>query len=150
MLTINWSIKKFEELTIHELYSILQLREEVFVIEQECFYTDMDDKDQTCIHIMGYHNGKIVAYARIFPPQTKYEHMASFGRVLVAKSARGTGSGKELIANIINYISKEYDTSSFKISAQFYLTKFYEEFGFTAIGKTYLDAGVEHIDMIKP
>lgn len=144
---INWILKKFDDLTPHELYAILQLRTEVFVVEQKCVFQDMDDKDQQCYHYMGWKDGYLAAYIRIVPPGVAYEY-ASIGRVVNSPKARGTGIGKELMQTAINKTYEFLGKVPIKIGAQLYLKKFYESMGFIQTGDPYLEDGIEHIYMM--
>src|ERR1051325_9870737 len=101
-MQIQWVLKKFEDLTPFQLYAILQLRNEVFVVEQNCVFQDADDKDQDCYHLMGFADNKLVAYTRLVPPGTLYKE-ASIGRVVTSPSARGTGAGRELMKKSLYY-----------------------------------------------
>lgn len=145
---INWVLKKFEELTPHELYAILQLRTEVFVVEQRCVFQDMDDKDQHCYHYMGWKDGYLAAYIRIVPPGIAYEY-ASIGRVVNSPKARGTGIGKELMITGIAKTEELFGKAPLKIGAQSYLKKFYESLGFIQTGNPYMEDGIEHIYMLR-
>ena len=140
--------KKFEELTTAELYELLQLRSEVFVVEQDCVYQDIDGKDQKALHILGYKNERLVAYTRCFDRGFYFEE-AAIGRVLVRKNARNFGYGHEIMKASLEAIRKNYKTDSIKLSAQQYLLKFYESHGFVAIGEGYLEDGIPHIAMVK-
>lgn len=146
MLTIN--IKSFSELTTNELYAILQLRSEVFVVEQDCVYQDIDFKDQKALHVIGYKNNKVVAYTRIFKPGDYFEK-ASIGRVVVAKNERINKYGYQIMNASINAISTFFNETEIKISAQKYLKYFYESLGFKMIGPEYLEDGIPHIGMLK-
>tara|TARA_R110000822_G_scaffold43411_2_gene117189 strand:- start:54 stop:494 length:441 start_codon:yes stop_codon:yes gene_type:complete len=141
-------IKRFQELDAQELYDVLQLRSEVFVLEQDCVYQDMDYKDQLALHIMGYKNSKIVAYTRVFK-QGDYFKEASIGRVVVRKSERQYGYGLEIMKASIEAIHKNFGTTSIHISAQKYLTKFYTSLGFKVVGEEYLEDGIPHFGMIR-
>lgn len=149
MIETDWILKKFEELTPHELYAIIKLRNEVFVVEQDCVFQDADDKDQTSFHLMGMNEGKLVAYSRIVPPGIAYKE-PSIGRVVSSPSLRGTGIGKELMIKSIESLYKLFNNAPIKIGAQVYLLKFYSSFGFTTTGDIYLEDGIEHITMFKP
>lgn len=148
-MNINWIIKKFDELTPHELYSILQLRNIVFAIEQNCVYPDMDDKDQPAEHLMAWQNEKLIAYTRILPPGIKYVE-PSLGRVVTAPFVRGEGIGKQLMEKSLEQVYNKYDATPVKISAQLYMKKFYTEFGFLQTSGVYLEDGIDHIEMVKP
>ena len=140
--------KKFSELTTKELYGLLQLRSEVFVVEQDCVYQDVDFKDQKALHVLGYKNEKLVAYTRIFKPGDYFE-LASVGRVVVAENERKFSYGHDIMKASIRSISKFFKTQKIKISAQTYLKKFYESHGFQKIGGEYLEDGIPHIAMLK-
>jgi ElaA protein len=142
-----WKWKKFEELSTFELYNIIQVREEVFIVEQKLSYVDCDDYDQKAWHLMGYENGKLVAYLRAFAPGTKYPE-AAFGRVLTTKEGRGKGAGKELTATGLRKIQETFGNHPVKISAQKYLEKFYADFGFKSISEDYLEEGIPHVSML--
>ena len=147
-MKIDWTIKKFAELTPFELYNIIWLRNQVFVVEQNCVFQDADHKDEASIHIYGNdENGKIVAYARIVPPGMIYPE-ASIGRVVTNPDCRKYGAGRELMARTMAFINKNYKTPV-RIGAQLYLKAFYEGFGFLQVGDIYLEDGIEHIIMLK-
>ncbi|TGV00762.1 GNAT family N-acetyltransferase [Flavivirga rizhaonensis] len=141
-------VKTFEELTKLELYSLLQLRSEVFVVEQDCVYQDIDGKDQKALHVLGFKEEKLVAYTRIFKPGDYFKE-PSIGRVVVIKSERAYKYGYNIMEASIKAISEHFNTSLIKISAQVYLTKFYTNLGFKAIGGEYLEDDIPHIAMIK-
>lgn len=146
MLTIT--VKPFHEFTIDELYDVLQLRSEVFVVEQDCVYQDIDGKDRKALHVIGTdENKKVVAYTRPFNAGDYFEK-ASIGRVVVSESARAFGYGHEIIKASMAAIKEEYQTEKIKISAQTYLRKFYNSHGFAQIGEEYLEDGIPHITMI--
>jgi len=141
-------IKSFEALTKHELYYLLQLRSEVFVVEQDCVYQDLDGKDQKALHVLGFKNEKLVAYTRIFKPGDYFEE-TSIGRVVVSKNERQFKYGCDIMEASIKAIKHHFNTSKIKISAQCYLKKFYTNLGFKAIGEEYLEDDIPHIAMIK-
>jgi ElaA protein len=145
---MNFITKSFQELTTIELYQILQLRSEVFVVEQDCVYQDLDFKDQKSLHVLGIKNDKIVAYTRIFKPGDYFES-ASIGRVVVQENERKFGIGHDLMKASINTIKDHFNVDEITISAQVYLKKFYESHGFKQIGKGYLEDGIPHIRMDK-
>lgn len=145
---MKWILKKFDELSPHELYAILQLRNEVFAIEQNCVYPDLDNRDQPSHHLMALQNEKLVAYTRIIPPGIVYPE-PSIGRVVTSPSARGTGIGKELMKKSIEETYKLYGKIPIKIGAQIYLQKFYSDLGFEKTSEIYLEDGIEHVEMIK-
>lgn len=140
--------KTFSELSTNELYAILQLRSEVFVVEQDCVYQDVDFKDQKALHVIGFKNDKIVAYTRIFKPGDYFEK-ASIGRVVVTKNERINKYGYQIMEASIQVIETFYNEKEIKISAQKYLKKFYESLGFKMIGDEYLEDGIPHIAMLK-
>lgn len=141
------TIKTFEDLSIYELHDILQLRSEVFVVEQDCVYQDIDGKDEKAIHIIGKKEGKIIAYTRCFPPGFYFEE-AAIGRVVVAKDQRKFSYGHDIMETSKKTIKKYYQTESIKLSAQQYLIKFYQSHGFEPIGDGYLEDGIPHIAMV--
>lgn len=141
-------VKTFDELELKELYSILQLRSEVFVVEQNCVYQDIDGKDDKALHVMGFQNEQLVAYTRCFSPGIYFEE-AAIGRVVVRKSARKRSFGHDILRASITAIKESYNTSLVKLSAQTYLIKFYESHGFEQIGEGYLEDGIPHIGMLK-
>lgn len=147
-MQIQWLLKKFEELTPHQLYAVLQLRNEVFVVEQNCVFQDADDKDQDSYHLMGFSNNKLVAYTRLVPPGKMYEQL-SVGRVVTSPSIRGAAVGKELMKRSIDAAYNLFGFQTIKVSAQFYLKQFYESFGFEQVTDVYLEDGIEHICMVK-
>lgn len=146
MLTIQ--TKTFNQLTITELYNMLQLRSEVFVVEQDCVYQDIDYKDQKALHILGFKNNKIVAYTRIFKPGDYFEN-ASIGRVVVAKNERKHNYGYDIMNASITAVNNYFNETIIKISAQCYLVKFYNNLGFKQIGEQYLEDNIPHISMIR-
>ena len=143
---VNWTIKKFDELTLEELYAMLQLRNEVFIVEQNCVYIDIDGKDQPAWHLMAIENDKIVAYTRILPPGLSYSDPA-IGRVVTSSSKRRSGLGRELMKRSIEACEKLFGKISISLSAQVYLQSFYESLGFIVAGEEYLEDGIPHIKM---
>lgn len=146
MLTI--AIKTFQELGAQELYELLQLRSEVFVVEQHCVYQDLDGKDSIALHIVGTKNGKIVAYTRIFRPGD-YMDKASIGRVVVKVSERQHGYGLDIMKASIDAIHQHFQETVISLSAQSYLKKFYNSLEFQAVGEGYLEDGIPHIKMVR-
>ena len=140
--------KKFNELTTQQLYNILQLRSEVFVVEQDCVYQDIDGKDQKALHILGYKNEKLVAYTRVFKPGYYFEE-PSIGRVVVLQNERQHKYGYDIMEASINAIKTHYNETGIKISAQTYLKRFYNNLDFFEVGEEYLEDGIPHIGMIK-
>ena len=145
---LDIKVKKFNELSIQELYSLLKLRSEIFVVEQDCVYQDLDGKDAKALHVIGINNNEVVAYTRIFKPGDYFD-IASIGRVAVHKDYRKYGYGKDIMQASINAIDEKFKEQQIKISAQTYLDKFYTELGFKAIGEGYLEDGIPHIQMVK-
>lgn len=145
---IIWTCKKFNELSSAELYNILKLRSEVFVVEQNCVYLDADGKDASAYHLCGWlNNDLLVAYARLLPPGISYAE-ASIGRVVSHPAHRKDGYGKILMKKAIEKTTLLFDTHSIKIGAQQYLLKFYNSFGFRAIGEPYMEDGIPHVEML--
>lgn len=143
-----FKVKAFHELTITELYDLLQLRSEVFVVEQNCVYQDVDAKDMNALHVLGYKNNALIAYARLFNKE-KYFSEASIGRVVVKASERKFGYGHDLINQSITVIENQFHTKTIQISAQTYLKQFYEAHGFVQQGNGYLEDGIPHIKMLR-
>ncbi len=147
--SINWELKSFEGLTNKELYNILKLRAEVFIIEQNCAYQDMDGKDIFSFHLMGTNErNKLIAYSRILPADISFKEV-SIGRVVTAPSVRRNGVGKELMKTSLEAIEKKYGNVPVRIGAQLYLKKFYENYGFIKDSEMYLEDGIEHIEMLR-
>ena len=146
-MQLTWKLKKFDELTVTELYAIMQLRNEVFVIEQNCVYQDADDKDQLCQHFCGWDADKLVAYTRIIPPGISYAQ-ASIGRVVTSPAYRAGGAGRQLMKESISLTFSQFNCTQIKIGAQVYLTKFYQSLGFVPSSIEYLEDGIAHIEMI--
>jgi|SRR6478672_10363022 len=146
-LSLHWTCKKFDELSTSELYAIMKLRSEVFVVEQNCVYLDADDKDSDSYHLCGVmDNNQLVAYTRLMPPGSSYPD-ASIGRVVTATAYRKEGYGKILMQESIRRCFELFDTPSITIGAQQYLLKFYSELGFHKKGDSYLEDGIPHIKM---
>ena len=139
--------KKFSELDTEDLYQILRLRSEVFVVEQDCVYQDIDNKDQNAIHLYYNENDKIVAYTRIFKAGDYYENPC-IGRVVVSKKNRGNDLGKKIMIDSMEYIKQNIKGEKIELSAQKYLDKFYKDLGFYKIGEDYLEDGIPHQRMI--
>ncbi|HEU4470380.1 MAG TPA: GNAT family N-acetyltransferase [Flavisolibacter sp.] len=145
---IQWILKKFEELDPFQLYAILQLRNEVFVVEQNCVFQDADDKDQASYHLLAYAGNKLVAYTRLIPAGIAYD-VPSIGRVVTSPVARGTGTGRELMLRSIELSYQLFGATPIKIGAQLYLKRFYNSLGFEQTGDMYLEDGIEHIHMTR-
>lgn len=145
---MEFIVKSFDQLSTSELYAVLQLRSEVFVVEQDCVYQDIDGKDQIALHVLGFKNNQLVAYTRLFQPGAYYKQ-ASIGRVIVKENQRAFGYGHELLRFSIETIKDSFSTTKIKIGAQTYLKNFYESHGFQQIGEGYLEDGIPHIHMIR-
>ncbi len=144
----NWLLKSFEELTVKELYLILQLRNEVFVVEQNCVFQDADNKDQMSKHLLVMQDDELIAYCRLLPPGLSYEEM-SIGRVVSSPIIRRTGIGRLLFEKAIEHCYAVYGKGDIRIGAQVYLIAFYSSFGFKIAGEIYLEDGIEHVEMVK-
>lgn len=146
-MNVRWSCKKFNDLTPSELYAIIRLRNEVFVVEQNCVFQDADNKDQECWHLMGMKDNVLVAYTRLLPAGLAYPE-ASIGRVINSSLVRRTGIGKELMKRSIQELYELWGKQPIRIGAQLYLKRFYESFGFQQISEIYLEDDIEHIEML--
>lgn len=144
---MNWKIKRFEELTTTELYEILRVRAEVFVVEQNCVYQDLDMKDKKAFHLFCEENGEIAAYLRILEKGISYPEI-SIGRVLTRESYRRKGLSRGLMTKAISFVKEELKEPEIRISAQLYLKAFYESLGFAATSEIYLEDGIEHVEML--
>ena len=147
-MKLEFKIKRFKELLTSELYELLQLRSEVFVVEQKCVYQDIDGKDEKAIHILGKFDNTIVVYARIFNAGAYFEN-ASIGRVVISEKYRTQKWGHELMKTAILSIETEFGIQPITISAQLYLKNFYENHGFIQMGEMYLEDGIPHIEMLR-
>lgn len=147
-MTLTKICKSFDALTVYELYDALQLRSDVFVVEQNCVFLDPDGKDQQCHHLLLYHQHTLVAYARLVPPGLFYPQM-SIGRIITSAAVRGTGMGKELVNIAIQECYTLFGEGPIKIGAQLYAKAFYEAFGFVQSGPAYDEDGIAHIEMTK-
>ena len=144
---INWNLKKFSELSLDELYGILKLRSEVFVVEQDCVYQDLDDKDQCAYHLFLKKDNDVVAVLRILPKGVSYDEMA-IGRVIVKKQYRGNGISREMINKALDFIINDLDNDKIRLSGQAYLREFYESFGFRKVSDVYLEDGIDHFEFL--
>lgn len=144
----TWILKRFNDLTPQELYDALQLRSEVFVVEQNCVFLDADGMDAGCYHLLGYNGSKLVACTRLVPPGHVYKE-ASIGRVVSSPAVRGTGVGRLLMQKSIEAAYALFGKGVIKIGAQRYLKGFYESFGFAQAGEGYIEDGIPHIYMLK-
>jgi ElaA protein len=139
------TIKPYNELSKDQFFDILKLRIEIFVVEQSCYYQELDDEDKEAFHVSIYNNGIIVAVGRIIPNLNNRE--VKIGRIAVKMNQRKKGLASSMMKDILNFISKKYGDFSVLLSAQTYLIKFYQSYGFNEIGDTYLEDGIEHINM---
>lgn len=143
---MQWEIKAFDQLSLQELYAILTLRTNVFVVEQACPYPEVDGKDPNCLHLLGTDEGELVAYLRILPAGLSYDEV-SIGRVVIKSSHRGKGLGRSMMEQSIRYITNEWKESQIKIGAQAHLEKFYSSLGFEPVSEVYLEDDIPHLDM---
>lgn len=159
---MTWKIKRFDELSVKEMYEILKVRTEVFVVEQNCIYQDLDSKDENAYHLFVEDQGEVVGYLRILPKGVVYQETA-IGRVLIKQTHRKKGLSREMVKKAIEYIINdnimndnlindnlinEVGGDAIRISAQLYLLKFYESLGFETVSDIYLEDGIEHIEML--
>lgn len=149
-MTLTKICKAFAELTSIEMYDMLRLRSEVFVVEQNCVFLDMDDKDQLCHHVLFYNEEQVlVATARLVPEGVSYPDMMSIGRIVTSQSVRGTGVGKQLVELCIQECYRLFGKGPIRIGAQLYAKRFYESFGFEQSSEVYDEDGIDHIKMVK-
>ena len=148
---ITWQVKTFAQLTTNELYDTLKLRIDVFVVEQTCYYPDLDDKDRhpETLHLFCYKNDEVAAYLRILPKRISYENYPSIGRVVISANARGTGLGHELMEQALKTCENKFPAQDIKISAQEHLEKYYNKHGFIRVSEMYLEDDIPHIAMIR-
>lgn len=146
---MTWICKPFHELSPSELYDILQLRSEVFVVEQQCIFPDMDNKDQHCLHFYCLQDGQTAAYARLVPAGISFPE-PSIGRVVSSPKVRGTGLGRELMQRSIQEVYHYWGNTPIRIGAQLYLENFYTLLGFVRCGDIYLEDNIQHIQMLLP
>lgn len=144
---MKWEVKTYEALLLEELYAMLQLRSEVFVVEQNCVYQDLDGKDSKALHVLGFHENELIAYARIFEPGDYFQE-ASIGRIVVKEIYRKNQVGHRLVDYAINYLQFTLGKKQLRISAQKYLIAFYQSHGFQIDGEGYLEDGIPHIQMV--
>ena len=145
---LQWSWKSFEQITKEELYEVLSFRQSIFVVEQKSWYQDADDLDNISLHLLLKENTFLVGYLRLIPPGKKYD-TPSIGRIAIKENLRGNAIGSELVKRGIKKSSETYLTDSVTISAQNYLTKFYQNHGFTIQGEVYDEDGIPHVKMVK-
>lgn len=147
MHALTWVCKPFDELNSHELYAIIKLRNEVFVVEQNCVFQDADDKDRYCHHLCGLVGNELAAYARLVPAGISYPYI-SIGRVVTSPVHRKAGIGRALMTQAINECYRLFGKQTIKIGAQLYLKDFYQSFGFRQTGGMYLEDDIPHIEML--
>lgn len=148
-MKLEWQCKSFAELSNEELYKIIQLRIEVFAVEQNVVYQDCDNKDYKSYHLTGMLKDQLIAYSRIIPPHISYAEAASIGRVVTSPAIRGNAIGKQLFEKSLEHLYNLFGNVSIVLSAQLYLVKFYENFGFMPQGNRYLEDSIPHIAMVK-
>jgi ElaA protein len=146
--TATWACLTFDELTTSQLYAILALRSEVFVVEQECVFPDVDGLDPNCIHLLGWEKGGLVAYARILPENVWRPGAVSVGRIVSSPRVRGRGLGAEAVVRALDYLRDRGNTLPIELESQHRLERFYERFGFESVGEPYPKDGQPHIRMI--
>ena len=147
---LRYDCKPFSALTLEELYTLLALRQEVFIVEQNCPYLDADGKDAQSWHLLGWDaDGRLAAYARIIPPGVSYPQYPSIGRVVTAPFARGKGYGKEMMEQSLEALYRLFGRCPVKLSAQTYLLRFYESLGFQSTGEEYLEDDIPHTAMLR-
>ena len=147
VIEVKWEIKRFEELTTTELYEILRVRAEVFVVEQTCIYQDLDEKDKRAYHLYFEENGNVKAYLRILDKGISYPEI-SIGRVLTTENNRRKGLAREMMEKAIDFIGKELGENQIRISGQLYLQVFYESLGFQTVSEMYLEDDIPHVEML--
>lgn len=147
-MTFSHSIKSFDELTNHELYNMLRLRSDIFVVEQNCAYLDLDNKDQKSFHLLYYVDNELAGVTRLLPAGLSYDEI-SIGRVVIARSHRGLGLGRKLMEASLEGCEEKFGKAPIRISAQYHLSKFYQSLGFIEQGKVYDEDGIPHIEMLR-
>ncbi len=147
-MNLTHTVKAFHDLTVNELYDLLKLRSEVFVVEQNCVFLDQDDKDQKCHHLLLYSEGHLVGYSRLVPAGLSYQEI-SIGRVVSSPAVRGKGLGKQVMERSIQSCQELFGFEDIRIGAQTYALGFYSALGFVTDGDTYDEDGIEHIEMVR-
>ena len=147
--SLTWHCQSFDELATASLYAILQLRAEVFVLEQQCLYQDVDGKDPRAHHVSAWDGEHLVAYARVLPPGVSFDE-ASIGRVVTSPRHRSIGAGRDLVARSIEACERVFGAQPIRIGAQSHLQRFYGSFGFAPCSAEYVEDGIPHIDMLRP
>jgi ElaA protein len=146
---ISWKFVAFDALRLTELYAMLQLRSEVFVVEQACVFQDMDGADAAAMHLLGTSGGQLVAYARCFAAGMKFKE-ASIGRIITRSTLRGSGAGHVLVRQAIDSVTQQWGLQAIRIGAQARLENFYRQHGFETTGDPYIEDGIPHIEMLRP
>ena len=146
--TLSWHWRTFNELTLAELYGILALRCEVFVVEQECVFLDVDGIDQACEHLIGLDGDRVVAYARVLPESAWKPGAVSIGRIVSAPSLRRRGVGIEIVRRAVQHLKERGNTRPIELESQYRLERFYQQFGFQSVGEPYIHDGQPHIIMV--
>jgi ElaA protein len=146
---IDWKFAAFDTLTLDELYAMLQLRSEVFVVEQACVFQDMDGADAAAMHLLGMSGGQLMAYARCFAAGMKFKE-ASIGRIITRSTLRGSGAGHVLVRQAIDSVTQQWGPQAIRIGAQARLENFYRQHGFEQTGEPYIEDGIPHIEMLRP
>lgn len=148
MADLRWQISTFGELSTHELYALLRLRQDVFVVEQHCAYLDLDNLDLEAVHMQCWRGQELAAYQRMLKPGLAFPE-SSIGRIVVASTARGLKLGRELVSKGIDFNNREWPESNIQIGAQAHLAEFYQSLGFEPVGQQYIEDGIAHIHMIR-
>lgn len=149
MTSVDWQWFNFQELGVTRLYQLLQLRSEVFVVEQDCVYQDLDNRDQDALHLLGILDDEVHACVRLLPPGLAYEGYVAIGRVVTSQKLRGSGQGRPLMQQAIAKASEVYPNTPIKLSGQQHLERYYNSLGFQAVGEPYLEDGIPHLAMIR-
>jgi len=145
---LKWTFKAFDALNLQELYAVLQLRSAVFVVEQTCVFQDMDGFDDQALHLMGFEDNQLVAYARCFAAGVKFAE-ASIGRVITHPECRGGGLGHLLMEQALQGVLAQWGEQAIRIGAQAHLRDFYAQHGFVDVDKPYLEDGIAHLEMLR-
>lgn len=143
---LDWTLAAWDDLSTRQLHDLLQLRSQVFVVEQNCVFQDIDGADPLALHLLGSHGGQLLAYARCFAPGVKFAE-ASIGRVVTRPEARGAGLGHVLIDKAVEAVGATWGPQPIRIGAQAQLVGYYSQHGFVDDGKPYVEDGIEHLEM---
>jgi len=145
---VTWHWHSFQELSNSQLYTMLKLRQDVFIIEQDCIYPDIDDLDQQCTHLLGYEGKQLIAYLRLIPANFSHSGNTSLGRIITMYDKRGIGLGGALMSETMAYIAEHFPGKKVQMSAQHHLQSFYQKYGFTSFDEPYDEDGILHIAML--